>query len=339
PDGDGMWIDARGRAGLVHRRLAIIDPGPGAGQPMELEGESKSHLIISYNGEIYNFRALRQELENDGRRFRTQSDTEVLLHLYDAYGPDMVYRLRGMFAFAIWDEGRRGLFMARDPFGIKPLYFADDGKQLRAASQVKALIAGGGLTLSPGPAGHVGFFLFGYIPEPHTLHTQIKSLPAGSHLWLDEDGQRREVRYFSPQKILAEAGPPPPPDETRELLATALTDSVSHHLVADVPVGLFLSAGLDSAALTALASEAGAKDLQTVTLAFDEFKGTPRDEAPLAQRLAEIYQTDHETRRVAGADFKQDLASLLSAMDQPSIDGVNSYFVAKAAARRGLKVA
>ncbi len=343
PDGEGMWIDAEGRIGLAHRRLAIIDPGPAAAQPMHLESDAAGgrggRLVITYNGEIYNFRALRAELEDQGRRLLTHSDTEVLLHLYDRDGPDMVHRLRGMFALAIWDEARRGLFLARDPFGIKPLYYADDGARLRLASQVKALIAGGGVDGAPDAAGHVGFFLFGYVPEPHTLHAQIRALPAGTHLWVGADGRRREERYFSPARIFAEAEGAPPKAEASARLAAALADSVRHHLVADVPVGVFLSAGLDSATITALASQVGGETPRTLTLAFDEFAGTPMDEAPLAERVAQAYGTDHVTRRVAGADFRRHLTPLLAAMDQPSIDGVNSYFVAQAAAERGLKVA
>ncbi len=341
PDGEGLWIGAEGRIGLAHRRLAIIDPGPAAAQPMHLQAQriGGARLVITYNGEIYNFRELRAELEAAGRELRTQSDTEVLLHLYDREGPDMVHRLRGMFALAIWDEARRGLFMARDPFGIKPLYYADDGAQLRLASQVKALVAGGGVAVTPDAAGHAGFFLFGYVPEPNTLHAQIRSLPAGSHLWVGADGAHRMTRYFSPEKIFAEVGDAPPPDDAQPRLAAALADSVRAHLVADVPVGVFLSAGLDSATITALAGEQGGETLRTVTLAFDEFAGTPRDEAPLAQKVARACATDHLTERVAGADFRHHLTALLAAMDQPSIDGVNSYFVAKAAAGRGLKVA
>ena len=177
PDGEGLWMSEDGRIGLAHRRLAIIDPGPSGAQPMAFQGNH-----ITFNGEIYNFRDLRQQLIAQGRNLKTNSDTEVLLQLYDRDGPDMLNRLRGMFAFAIWDEARQGLFMARDPYGIKPLYYADDGKTLRVASQVKALRAGGAISNAPNPAGHVGFFTLGYVPEPHTIFADIKALPAGNSL-------------------------------------------------------------------------------------------------------------------------------------------------------------
>ena len=141
PDGEGMWLSENGGIGLAHKRLAIIDLSDEAAQPMKLQ-TPQGHLHITYNGEIYNFRELRRELEDEGTVFRTSSDTEVLLQLYRRYGRAMVERLRGMFAFALWDESRRGLLLARDGFGIKPLYYLDDGKTLSAASQVKALLAG-----------------------------------------------------------------------------------------------------------------------------------------------------------------------------------------------------
>lgn len=145
PDGEGLWLAGDGRAGLAHRRLAIIDLSAAAAQPMQLDG---GRYRISYNGEIYNFPVLRRQLEDKGHHFTTNSDTEVLLRLYQAEGAGMVRRLRGMYAFALWDEERRGLLLARDPFGVKPLYYADDGSTLRAASQVKALTAGGVWTAS-----------------------------------------------------------------------------------------------------------------------------------------------------------------------------------------------
>src|SRR5439155_21206774 len=140
--------------------------------------------LVTFNGEIYNYQELRRELEQKGCRFRSQSDTEVLLHLYQLHGEAMTEKLRGMYAFAIWDEAKRGLFLARDPFGIKPLYFADDGQTFRAASQVKALLAGGHIDTAPEPAGHVGFFLWGHVPSPYTLYPGIRGLLAGHSLWV-----------------------------------------------------------------------------------------------------------------------------------------------------------
>lgn len=338
PDGEGQWISEDARIGLAHKRLAIIDLSNDAAQPMRVE-TPKGALHISYNGEIYNFKKLRQELESEGITFRTNSDTEVLLRLYERHGRQMVSRLRGMFAFAIFDEQNQGMFLARDPFGIKPLYYRDDGETFSAASQVKALLAGLTAAGKPkpafDPAGHAGFFLFGNIPEPHTLYKDIRALPAGSTLWIDGNGPDKIEGYFDVAKQLAEAVEAGPVDNLDELLR----DSVAHHFVADVPVGVFLSSGLDSATLVGLASELQGAGLDTLTLGFDEFKGTANDEVPLAETIAGSYGTRQHTVRVAGSDFAHHMDDLLEAMDQPSIDGVNTYFVAKAAVGEGLKVA
>lgn len=340
PDGEGIWLSSDGRTGLAHRRLAIIDPGPSGAQPMRLESETGNpRLHITYNGEIYNFRQLREELIGQGRRLKTNSDTEVLLHLYDRDGPEMVRHLRGMFAFVIWDVDRRGIFMARDPFGIKPLYYADDGKTVRVASQVKSLRVGEVRDSAPDPAGHVGFFLLGYVPEPHTLFKSIQALPAGCSYWLGADGKKTLTKYHNVADFFSKRERQLDPISLGEILRESLSESVRHHLVSDVPVGAFLSAGLDSATVTALAMEAADTSLETMTLRFDELSGTAADEAPLADEIARQYGTRHQVRTVKGADFRMDLDALLSAMDQPSVDGVNTYFVAKEAASMGLKVA
>ena len=182
PDGRGEWIAADGRVGLAHRRLAIIDLSDAASQPM-VSADGK--LVITFNGEIYNYRELRSRLEAKGHVFRSQSDTEVLLHLYAQKGEAMVQDLRGMFAFAIWDVERRSLLLARDPYGIKPLYYSDDGWTFRFASQVKALLAGGAIASDRDPAGQVGFYLFGSVPEPFTTYRQVQALPAGTTLVVD----------------------------------------------------------------------------------------------------------------------------------------------------------
>ena len=199
PDGSGFWISGDRLVGLAHRRLAIIETTAAGAQPMST---SDGGLRIVYNGEIYNYRELRRALQANGYRFTTQSDTEVLLHLYREYGHGMVRHLRGMYAFAVWDAGKRGLFLARDPFGIKPMYYADNGDTLRVASQVKALLAGGSVDNSPEPAGHVGFFLWGYVPDPYTFYKGIRALPAGTSLWIDAGGQGVPQPFFNLRETL-----------------------------------------------------------------------------------------------------------------------------------------
>jgi len=335
-----MWLSSDNRVGLAHRRLAIIDLSESGSQPM---ANADGNLVVTYNGEIYNYRVLRAVLEKKGYNFRSSSDTEVLLHLYADLGADMVQQLRGMYAFAIWDNRRQGLFLARDPFGIKPLYLADDGATLRVASQVKALLAGGKIDSSPEPAGHVGFFLWGHVPEPYTLYRGIRSLPAGTSLWIETGGQRKEQVFCSIGSELAEAShrhlEPIDSSQIAKELRRALLESVRRHLQADVPVGVFLSAGLDSTTLAYLVAQLAPKDLNTVTLGFEEFRGTENDEVPLAEQTAALLGAKHRTIRVRRTDFREELPRILDAMDQPSVDGVNTYFVSLAAARAGLKVA
>jgi len=337
PDGGGHWIDDASRVGLAHRRLAIIDLSADAAQPMardSLAGEAGRYRI-TYNGEIYNFRELRDELMAEGYAFTTQSDTEVLVRLYERDGAAMARKLRGMFTFVIWDAVAEELFAARDPFGIKPLYIADDGRTVRIASQVKALLAGGHAgRMGPDPAGHVGFFLFGSVPEPHTLYADIQAIAPGCTLTVSKGGQRRENRFFDLRETLVNAQEDSVPD-LRELLL----DSIRHHFVADVPVGVFLSAGLDSTAITALSAESQSGDIRTFTLGFEEFEGAPKDEVPLAEAVSQHYGTTHLTERIAKLHFDSALPEILHAMDQPSVDGVNTYFVARVVHHGGLKVA
>src|ERR1051326_665690 len=201
PDGCGAWRSSDSRCALAHRRLSILDLSDRAAQPMlSAEGD----LAIVFNGEIYNYPALRAEVQAQGVKIRTSSDTEILLLLYAQYGAGMVHRLRGMFAFSIWDSRKNGLFLARDPYGIKPLYTANDGWTFRFASQVKALLAGGGLSRDPEPAGIVGFELFGSVPEPFTLFREIRALPPGHTQWVDRLGPCEPVAFSNIEAILAE---------------------------------------------------------------------------------------------------------------------------------------
>lgn len=333
PDGGGVWWSSDGRVGLGHRRLSILDLSDGGAQPMV---SADGGRVIVFNGEIYNFRELRAELEAKGEVFRSQSDTEVLLALWRVWGADGLARLRGMFAFALWDEARGGMVLARDGFGIKPLYVAEAGGVLRAASQVKALLAGGGIDTSPDPAGHAGFLLWGHVPEPHTLYAGIRAMRPGGWLFVGRDGRREEGCFFDVTQEIRAARP-----QSKTTLAEILADSVSHHLIADVPVGVFLSAGLDSTTIAALAARAAGNGqrLRTLTLAFDEYAGTAMDEAPLAELTARHYGCRHVTARVPAGDFAQERERILADMDQPSVDGVNVWFVAREAARQGLKVA
>lgn len=335
PDGSGDWFSADRKVGFTHRRLAIIDLSEGGAQPMH---SADGSLTITFNGEIYNYRELRAELVAKGYTFRTESDTEVMLQLYAERGPAMVKALRGMFAFGLWDARRRTLLLARDPLGIKPLYYADDGWTLRFASQAKALLAGGAVSRAPDPAGIVGFHLFGSVPEPFTVWRSIRAVPAGATVVVDAAGPDAPARYYDLAGSLARRSACSP-DEARARLTAAVHDSVRHHLVADVPVAVFLSAGLDSGALLGTMAELGARGTVAITLAFEEFRGALSDEAPLAAKVAFEYGARHVVRTVNRAEFDRDLPAILDAMDLPTIDGINTWFVAKAAHEAGVKVA
>jgi asparagine synthase (glutamine-hydrolysing) len=342
PDGSGDWYADDGRLGLTHRRLAIIELTELGAQPMH---SADGTLTITFNGEIYNYRELKADLEAKGYRFKSGSDTEVLLQLYADRGPAMVEALRGMFAFGLWDSKRRQLVLARDPLGIKPLYYADDGWTVRFASTAKALLAGGAVSRDPDPAGIVGFHLFGSVPEPFTVWQAIRSVPAGSVMVVDRAGPREPQPYYDVARSLTRRAAHPSSAglhdamAARGQLSTAVHDSVRFHLVADVPVAVFLSAGLDSGALLGTMAEAGAANTLAVTLAFEEFRGKANDEAPLAAEIAALYGARHIVRTIGRAEFERDLPAILDAMDLPSTDGINTWFVAKAAREAGIKVA
>ncbi|MDY7545658.1 asparagine synthase (glutamine-hydrolyzing) [Glaciimonas sp. CA11.2] len=339
PDGAGHWISANGKVGLGHRRLAIIDLSEGGHQPM---GSKDGNVQIIFNGEIYNFKELRNELEQKGHYFNSHSDTEVLLAAWLEWGEDMCSRLRGMYAFVIWDSNKQGLFLARDPFGIKPLYISDNGTTMRIASQVKALLAGGAIDTRTDAAGQVGFYLWGHIPEPYTLYKGVRSIPAGTACWISTSGANRQIRFFDIAELVAEGevnACDMSPDDARHVVREAMLDTMKHHLIADVPVGIFLSSGVDSTALAALAKEVSGEKVHTLTIGFDEYRGTHLDEVPLAEKFARKIGSEHQTRWVNREEFVELKGQFLNAMDQPTIDGLNSYFVCKAAADAGFKVA
>lgn len=340
PDGSGEWISDDRRIALGHRRLAIIDLNDRAAQPMHTPD---AQLYVTFNGEIYNHASLRAQLQRKGYRFQTTSDTEVLLHLYRERGLDMLQDLRGMYAFGLWDAKRERLVLARDPYGIKPLYYSTEGGCVRFGSQVKALLAGGGLSRTASSAGIVGFHLWGYVPEPHTSVESIAALSAGSALVFESGGTVSSKQHFSLARCWADAADTPDvpcePSDVQARVRAALRDSVANHLVADVPVSVFLSAGIDSGALGGLMSEQAEQEIHAITLAFTEFRDKAVDEAPLATQVARAYGLAHHVRRVDQAELARDFPAILSAMDQPTIDGLNTWFISKAAAELGLKVA
>jgi asparagine synthase (glutamine-hydrolysing) len=326
PDGEGLWVAPDGRIALGHRRLAIIDLSETGNQPMEYGG---GRYRLVFNGEIYNYRDLRDVLERDGVRFGSTSDSEVILALYAREGNSMLGKLRGMFALAIWDSLAGRLVLARDPYGIKPLYVVEQDGWLQFASQVKALEAGGRVARELDSAAIASFLLWGSVPEPRTIRTAVRAIPAG-HVLVVEDGRVGEPRAFRDVRSLETF---PCSD-----IAHALEDSVRAHLVADVPVAVFLSAGIDSSLIAMFARRAVGETLTTLTMRFEDFAGTPSDEGPEAAAMARALGTRHVERTLTRDDLQGLWPRVLAAMDQPSIDGFNTYVVSRVAHEAGFKV-
>jgi asparagine synthase (glutamine-hydrolysing) len=325
PDSSGQFTD--GVVALASRRLSIIDPEAGD-QPIANE-DGTVHAI--QDGEIYNYRELRRELERAGHRLRTHGDTEVLLHLYEQHGEHFTQRLRGMFAIAIWDAPRRRLVLARDRFGIKPLYYRDDGGDLSFASELRAL-----------PRGEIdldaveAFLAFGSIPAPLTIFREVRKLPAGNVLVWDAGRSTRLERFARPAPVpIGELRD----DEEAELveeLRARLRDSVRAHLVSDVPVGVLLSGGLGSALLAALAADESSEPVRTFSIGFAE---EPSGKLEQARRVAGRYGTEHR-ELVLRPDPALLLPALADAFDEPFADSsaLATYLVSELAVS-GVKVA
>ncbi len=338
PDAEGVWKNQTGQVVLGHRRLSVLDLNPRSNQPMI---PNDLPYVIVFNGEIYNYKDIRQNLEGRGIQFHTNSDTEVLVKLYALEGPRMLSRLRGMFAIAIWDISSKTMFLARDPYGIKPLYFARGvGGEFLFASQVKSIIASELVSQEPDSIAQAGFWLTGSVPEPRTWFRDISAVPAGSWCKISSTGEFiQSERYIdigdywrnAPQCSMDK-------NEVQKIVRDAVTKSVSNHLVSDVPVGIFLSGGIDSGSLAGLIKDSSASEIHGVTIAFDEFRGSRVDEVPMASEIAKKYGIRHTVRRITQKEFEGDLPKILSAMDQPSIDGINTWYASKAAKELGLKV-
>lgn len=326
PDDYGMTTPSPGVM-LCQTRLAILDLSPLGHQPM-ISDDGRFQIV--FNGEIYNFRELRTRLESEGCRFRTGSDTEVLLQLYLRRGGECVNLLEGMFAFAVWDTREQTLFLARDPLGIKPLYVWTVNGCLAFASELNPLLSLRIGSIEIDSEAVVGFLRFGSVQEPQTLIRNVAMLPAGSSLLWSQGSFTRKTHWqlqFGDMDC--------PPEEAAKIARTALEESINRHFVSDVPVGIFLSGGLDSTAMLALAKHLGHQDIRTFCISFDQ---ASISEGRLAQRTAEHFGTHHTDWRMTSADGQSLISGYLDAMDQPSNDGFNTYCVAKLAHDHGMKV-
>lgn len=363
PDGSGVWRSER--ATLVHTRLAILDLSEAGAQPMAggkaesgnsemlksevLQGRAdRGSCVLAFNGEIYNFRELRAELEALGERFAGNSDTEVLLRLLMREGEACLPKLAGMFAFCFWDEDKGEALLARDAFGIKPLYYRVDGTTLAFASETRVLQRGGD---GMDAAALRDYFLWGSVLEPATLSAAVRQLPAGHVLrwkrgmpeveaWHEAAGGRhggKGGKLKTESRGEDDRRPATRNGDWARVTRTALLESMRRHLVSDVPVGIFLSGGIDSTVVLALAREVLGKaaDIRTFSIGFDD---SEFDESGIARRTAEHFGARHTEWRMNAEEGAAEIEGFLAAMDQPSIDGFNTWCVSKLARREGMKV-
>src|ERR1700674_840631 len=344
PDEDGLLVAPSAALGM--RRLSIIDL-PGGHQPVFNEA---GNVAVVYNGEIYNFRQLRATLEGRGHVFRTRSDTEVIVHAYEEWGEECLRELRGMFAFAVWDARASGtsgdaarrarIFLARDRFGIKPLYYSHANGTFLFASEVRALMASGCIAPRLAADSLEAYLLFGSLAEPSTIVEGVFSLPPGHSITLQADAPSatlRPKRYwdFSDAALEPDSSRPKNSKDAAKQLRSLLEETVRDHLIADVPLGVFLSSGLDSTALVALGSRFQS-DLHTFTVVFPEQRYS---EAKVSRETAKRFKTRHQDIILDPETLVAQLEDAVKSLDQPTMDGLNTYFVSRAARQGGLKVA
>jgi len=328
---DSRGVESLGPCLLGNARLAIVDLSERGKQPLSSQDGA---AWITYNGECYNAAELRQMLVARGHQFRSTTDTEVVLHLYQEFGEDFVEKLRGMFAFAIWDTRARKLVLARDRFGIKPLYYADLPEGLLFASEIKCLLASDLLPRQLNPGGLRAFLQLGHMPPPWTAIEQVKPLEPG-HVAVWQEGAWTSRAYWDLGSHLNGHAAAPGQELPRDL-GDRLVEAMRGHLVSDVPILLFLSGGIDSACLGALARHAGADNLTAMTVAFEEEEF---DESELSARTALALEIPHRIITMRSRKVSAELDHAVWAMDQPTVDGLNSYWISRLAAEAGFKVA
>jgi asparagine synthase (glutamine-hydrolysing) len=324
PDSSGEWLSPDGHCWLGNTRLAIVDLSPAGAQPMM---DPATGNVLVTNGEIYNHLAVREQLGSQVA-WRGTSDTETLLVGYARWGHRVVDHLKGMFAFAIFDAARNELFLARDRLGQKPLYYLAKAGDFQAASEVKVLL-NGSRQVTPGAIS--GYLQWGASPESALLHSDIQVLPAGHAMTISQNGEMKTWRYWPARKAFSTATDNVVP-RVRSLIDAAVTE----HLLSDVPVACFLSGGIDSSIVTALAAQKLEHELQTYSVGFDlaEF-----DESPIAAEIAQRYGTNHHQIRLSENEVIESVTEAVDKLDLPSVDAINTYIVARAVAAHGVKVA
>jgi asparagine synthase (glutamine-hydrolysing) len=327
PDAFGFWEEPG--VGLAHRRLSIIDLS-GGDQPI---GNEDGTIQVIFNGEIYNFQELTKELEAKGHRFKTRTDTEVIVHLYEEMGDRLVERLRGMFAFALWDRRAKKLLLARDRLGIKPLYYYRDGEKLLFGSELKAILAYPRISHAIDPSAVEEYLTFGVVPGVRSIFKRVAKLPPAHVLPVHAGAWNQAPRCY--WRFVPEPDLRPTVEEWQEALHAKLLETVKLHLIADVPVGVFLSGGIDSSVLAALCAEASKEKLQSFSIGFQE---EAFSELPFARQVAERYDTTH-VEEIVTPEAVSLLDELIHFYDEPFADSsaIPTYLVSRIA-RRSVKV-
>lgn len=326
PDGEGLFLSDKNSICFGHRRLALIDLSDDAAQPMT---DATGNFIITFNGEIYNYLELKIELQQLGYQFKNQSDTEVILIAYAHWGTAAFDRLNGMFAFALFDENRQKVFLVRDQSGMKPLYYRIKNKELLFASEIRAFRE---ISINQNhPDWKILFLAFGFMPEPVTILNEVFMLPKASYLEWDIAAKTWQISNYLQPKITT---PIVDLEEAKQQIRQKLHAAVNRHLIADAPIGVFLSGGIDSGIIALEASNIKGSNLHTLSLTFGE---SDYDESYFQQLLVKKMNSQHHQLHLSKTDFDENLFDILNVMDQPSADGINTWFVSGLAKKSGLK--
>jgi len=331
-DSHGLYLSKDQKIGLGHRRMSIIDLSKNGNQPMS--ALSDRELKIIFNGEIYNYQKLKKKLIIKGYKFKSNTDTEVILNGYIEWGDNVVKFLEGMFAFVIYDEKNKEVFCARDHFGIKPLYIYNHNQEILIASQVKALLKYKDLNKEICSVGKASFYVWGHIMEPYTLFKNIKCIEAGSILKIGFNGKIKKKFFFSPLKLYQKKKPKIKINNLNEIIK----NSIHKHQVSDVPLGVFLSSGVDSSVISYFSSKLSTRKIKTITIGFKETNSDIFDETHMAQKIAKSIGTIHKNVSIDFSKQKTEFSKFLKSMDLPTVDGFNTWLACKEAKKTGCKV-
>lgn len=318
---------------LGHTRLSIIDTSSIANQPMI--GGANDNFTIVFNGEIYNYKSLQNQLIKEGFKFKTNSDTEVLIFLYQKYGHKMLKKLNGMFSLCIYDKQNDQLFLARDPLGIKPLYYYSDKSFFCFSSQIKSISEYKGVNNKINKKAEAGLYLFGSVPDPLTPFSHIKSLKAGSYMLVNKNNLEIKsfmklesfLNIYKKNNVV-----------TQEQIFDSLISTIKLHFISDVPVGVFLSSGVDSSIISNLSKYLNKINLKAFNISFGDLNQKIHDESKVAKKVAKLNDQVFFTQKINYNDFSNSFDKIFEAMDSPSIDGVNTFFVSRLAKNKNTKV-